>query len=872
VVKMYRLKNRRGHRALRLAASAVVLGGWIYSRESSARADSVFNASVSNWSIATNWTPNGVPTNGTDADILKDAQANYNVSNTSAPDLGALQLAGGTSLGTSAELLMQQNSTLEAGSIYLGGSNTGQNGYLSGTGVGFLNEDPGNVDIDPGGILAVDSISEYQMLSSSNLTAYNEQLAGIFIENSGSNSLGAGSILNNSGTYTIENSGVLRADYIVNSGTFNQSLSSIAGTATSNTSFTNYGLYIFNSATGTFTGFMNNTQGSLVSIASSLIPFSQGILDNGQMTDTSGTGTYTAAITGNGSMIFNGTGSVTLAGTNVYTGTTSVIGGTLNLNSPTGTAANNFGGALQGNVSIGANGTVVLDSDWQIANNTSLTINGGILNLNTYNESIGSLTMNAGQVQQSGGRGLGVATGLVVVAGSASVTGGLRSNSTFNFNVSNNGTLTVNGALSSYNTSTATGLYLTGGGGTLTISGASLLSTIDINKGILQFYEGGTLGGYNTSTTVESAGTLSLNGQTITIGDLAGSGAVALGAGSLTVTSTAGSTFSGTINGTGSLTKLGNPTLILSGNDYGTGTTTVTAGTLTLASTGSIGSSVINAGYGTTVNLLGTINNTPVVYATGTVNFGPNTGTGFLIRGLGGLNIASNSVGGNGQVNVALATSHANRTLLVPSSLTFTGSTNAWSGQLDLTNNDMVVSNGDITVLTNLVKSGFNNGNWKGNGITSSTAAANTTHLTAIGVIQNNNGSSYPIYGSYTALGSFDGYNPAVADVLVKYTYYGDANLDGKVDGSDYSLIDNGYLNHLTGWYNGDFNYDGVVNGSDYTLIDNAFNSQGSTLAAEIAAPTAQLAAANAVPEPATLSLAAIASLALLKRRRPTKI
>ena len=33
------------------------------------------------------------------------------------------------------------------------------------------------------------------------------------------------------------------------------------------------------------------------------------------------------------------------------------------------------------------------------------------------------------------------------------------------------------------------------------------------------------------------------------------------------------------------------------------------------------------------------------------------------------------------------------------------------------------------------------------------------------------------------------------ADVLVKYTYYGDANLDGKVDATDYSRIDNGYLN-----------------------------------------------------------------------------
>jgi hypothetical protein len=66
--------------------------------------------------------------------------------------------------------------------------------------------------------------------------------------------------------------------------------------------------------------------------------------------------------------------------------------------------------------------------------------------------------------------------------------------------------------------------------------------------------------------------------------------------------------------------------------------------------------------------------------------------------------------------------------------------------------------------------------------------------------------------------------------VLVKYTYYGDANLDGKVDGSDYSRIDNAALNHLTGWSNGDFNYDGVIDGSDYTLIDNAFNRQGAAL------------------------------------------
>jgi hypothetical protein len=69
---------------------------------------------------------------------------------------------------------------------------------------------------------------------------------------------------------------------------------------------------------------------------------------------------------------------------------------------------------------------------------------------------------------------------------------------------------------------------------------------------------------------------------------------------------------------------------------------------------------------------------------------------------------------------------------------------------------------------------------------------------------------------------------------LVKFTYYGDANLDGKVDGADYSRIDAGYLAHgaATGWFNGDFDYDGAINGSDYTLIDNAFNTQGAALPA----------------------------------------
>jgi hypothetical protein len=183
---------------------------------------------------------------------------------------------------------------------------------------------------------------------------------------------------------------------------------------------------------------------------------------------------------------------------------------------------------------------------------------------------------------------------------------------------------------------------------------------------------------------------------------------------------------------------------------------------------------------------------------------------------------------------------HSTRTLaVVTAGLTIAGSTNAWTGTLDLGDNDLKIQNGNLATLTNQVRQGYNN-NWLDDGgITSSAAAADSTHLTALGVIQNSTtgSSSGPVLYS-----TFDTSTSLNTDVLVKYTYYGDATLNGKVDGTDYARIDNGYLGKLTGWYNGDFNYDGIINGSDYTLIDNAFNTQGASLAAEIApTPTATI-------------------------------
>ncbi|MBL9125376.1 MAG: PEP-CTERM sorting domain-containing protein, partial [Planctomycetaceae bacterium] len=77
---------------------------------------------------------------------------------------------------------------------------------------------------------------------------------------------------------------------------------------------------------------------------------------------------------------------------------------------------------------------------------------------------------------------------------------------------------------------------------------------------------------------------------------------------------------------------------------------------------------------------------------------------------------------------------------------------------------------------------------------------------------------------------------------------FGDANFDGLVDGADYTLWADHYLQEDVGFSLGDFNQDGLVDGADYTLwADNYLESDGAF------APSL---AAAAVPEPASAALA----------------
>lgn len=96
---------------------------------------------------------------------------------------------------------------------------------------------------------------------------------------------------------------------------------------------------------------------------------------------------------------------------------------------------------------------------------------------------------------------------------------------------------------------------------------------------------------------------------------------------------------------------------------------------------------------------------------------------------------------------------------------------------------------------------------------------------------------------------SFGGVTTSAAASLSVTAEPGDANFDALVDGGDYTIWADHYLQSGQGWTDGDFNGDGVVDGADYTLWADHYS------------PAPSLAAA--VPEPSALVLAALGALVI---------
>jgi len=100
------------------------------------------------------------------------------------------------------------------------------------------------------------------------------------------------------------------------------------------------------------------------------------------------------------------------------------------------------------------------------------------------------------------------------------------------------------------------------------------------------------------------------------------------------------------------------------------------------------------------------------------------------------------------------------------------------------------------------------------------------------------------------------------------YSLPGDANFDGKVDGTDLALLAANF-GAISGklWGDGDFSLDGAVNGTDLALL--AANFGVGTSSSEVAGITLEEAyIMMQVPEPSSLVLLALGGLLISRRRR----
>jgi autotransporter-associated beta strand protein len=97
-----------------------------------------------------------------------------------------------------------------------------------------------------------------------------------------------------------------------------------------------------------------------------------------------------------------------------------------------------------------------------------------------------------------------------------------------------------------------------------------------------------------------------------------------------------------------------------------------------------------------------------------------------------------------------------------------------------------------------------------------------------------------------------------LSNVTIAYTWFGDANLDGVVNSSDFTALSQNFNSAGGVWGMGDFNYDQLVNALDFNAIAENYG----------APPISGSPLGTLVPEPTTLALFAACSLALNRKRQ----
>jgi len=456
---------------------------------------------------------------------------------------------------------------------------TNNNDFAGGTSFGLITFNAGGFTVGGNSVTLTSGIN--------NTTGTNVFNCGISLNNvsqeftvGGTSLTLGGAISVGNATLTINSSGTSQINGVI-SGTGAVTKSGVGTTTLS-------GANTYTGATTVSTGSLKYGASNVLS-NSSAVTVSGGTLDivsyddtvaavtltSGAITGTSGvltgssyaveSGTISAILAGGGALTKTTAGTITLSGTNTYTGGTTISAGSLQ---------------------YGASNV--------LSDTTAVSVSSGaVLDLAGYNDTIGSLAGEGNVTFGSGSLTAGGVGGNTNYSGIMSGTG--------SFTKAGSGTVTLSGA-NTYS------------GGT-TISAGSLqygASNVLANAGAIAVSGGGTLNIVSYDDTVAAV--------TLTSGAITGTSGVLTGS-SYAVES---GTISAILAGVGALTKTAAGTVTLSGANTYSGATTIDIGTLSV--TGTIADSAVAINSGGTLIGSGTVGDV-VVASGGTFSPGLSPGT-----------------------------------------------------------------------------------------------------------------------------------------------------------------------------------------------------------------------------------------------------
>ena len=391
--------------------------------------------------------------------------------------------------------------------------------------------------------------------------------------------------------------------------------------------------------------------------------------------------TYSDAISGSGAVTKAGAGTLTLSGNNSYTGGVTISGGTLAMGSSTALGSSGSLAVNDGTLDVRGSFLLMVNA---LSGSTAGTIRSGVAGRVELTATAATSSTYAGTIVNGSGtfgfRKTGAGT--LTFSGSNSYTGGttisggtlqIGAGGTTGFiagNVINNAAIAFNrsDALSFSGTVSGSGALTKSGLGSLTLTGSNTYTGgTTISGGTLQIGSGGTTG--RIAGNVVNNATLAFNRSN-------------------------SQTFAGAISGTGAVTKQGAGQLMFAGANSYSGLTTVSAGTVALSGTGSIGTGGLNLGTTGSPGVFDLLSLTAGTYSlpsTGNLaGVGTITGNGKTLAVLGSLapgNSAGTITVGSG---VSLDLSNSGSSVFEITSPTFT------AGTFDLVSGDGSVAFGGI--------------------------------------------------------------------------------------------------------------------------------------------------------------------------------